>query len=93
MTAALLGAILYLAASTAGRAACTCICVDGLNRPLCSEVADVEPVCPPRTCPDAPRAGRPLDSLTLPPSGTRSCSMEYVYNRYAQRYEWRQLCR
>jgi hypothetical protein len=90
--AALVGAIIFGAGSVPVRAACTCICVDGLNRPLCSEVTDVEPVCPPRLCPDAPRATPPLDLQRLPPTGTRSCAMEYVYNPYARRYEWRQLC-
>lgn len=90
--AALLAGALSILASAPGRAACTCICVDGQNRPLCSEVTDIEPICPPRLCPSAPRSTRPLDPQLLPPDGTRSCSMEYVYNPYAQRYEWRQLC-
>ena len=90
--AALLGAILSGAASAPGRAACACVCVDGLNRPLCSEVTDIEPQCPPRVCPDAPRSTPPLDPGQLPPTGTRNCTMEYLYNRYAQRYEWRQVC-
>jgi hypothetical protein len=91
--AALAAAIVFAAASAPARAACACICVDGLNRPLCSEVTDVEPVCPPRVCPDAPRSTPQPAPQQLPPTGTQSCTMEYVYNRYAQRYEWRQLCR
>lgn len=90
--AVLLSAVLSILASNPGRAACACICVDGQNRPLCSEVTDIEPICPPKLCPDLPGSTRPLDTQRLPPSGTRDCSMEYVYNAYAQRYEWRQLC-
>ncbi len=85
-------ALLALLASGAGRADCNCICVDGLNRPLCSQVSDVLPLCPPRVCPLAPAAGA-LQPPQLPPFDARSCSMEYLYNNYAARYEWRQLCR
>jgi hypothetical protein len=91
--AILLAAAVSMAGAVPARAACTCICIDGLNRPLCSEVTDVEPICPPKPCPDAPQTVRPLDPPRLPPAGKRSCAMEYVYNRYAGRYEWRQICR
>jgi len=70
---------------------CSCICVDGLNRPLCSEVTDVEPVCPPKLCPETP-PGKPLEPYRLPPSDARTCSMKYLYNKYSERYEWRQVC-
>lgn len=88
--------MMLLAAGLGGgtaRADCTCVCVDGLNRPLCSDSRDAVPVCPPRVCPDTPRSTRPLDTPGLPPTGTESCSMQYVYNKYARRYEWRRLCR
>ncbi len=85
-------AVLASLASFAAVADCTCICVDGLNRPLCSQVTDIEPVCPPKVCPDAP-AAKPLEPYRLPPFDARSCSMEYFYNKYAERYEWRQICR
>ncbi len=77
--------------SSAVLADCTCVCVDGLNRPLCSEVTDIEPVCPPKVCPDAP-AAKPLEPYRLPPFDARNCSMKYLYNKYAERYEWRQVC-
>jgi hypothetical protein len=86
--------LILLGSSAAGlRADCTCVCVDGLNRPLCSDSRDSVPVCPPRMCPDDSLTTRPRDELRLPPTGTQSCSMQYVYNRYSRRYEWRQLCR
>ncbi|HKJ54263.1 MAG TPA: hypothetical protein VKB27_22405 [Gammaproteobacteria bacterium] len=91
--ALLLAAAVSMLYTAPARAACACICVDGQNRPLCSEVTDIEPLCPPKLCPTAPPTSRPLDPPRLPPIDTRSCAMEYVYNRYAGRYEWRQLCR
>lgn len=91
--AVVLAAAAAMLGAAPAQAACACICVDGRNQPLCSEVTDVEPVCPPKPCPDAPQTVRPLEPPKLPPTGTRSCTMEYVYNRYAGRYEWRQLCR
>ena len=75
------------------RADCACVCVDGLNRPLCSDSREAPPVCPPRVCPDMPRTSRPLDAPALPPQGVEACSMQYVYNKYTRRYEWRRLCR
>ena len=72
---------------------CACVCIDGRNRPLCSSVTEIEPLCPPRFCPDQPRRVRPLDSPALPPAGARTCEMQYVYNRHTLRYEWRRLCR
>lgn len=89
--AALLLAVLGTLPSFDGRAACTCICVDGLNRPLCSQVTDIEPVCPPRVCSEAP-AAKPLEPYDLPPFDAPACSMKYLYNKYAGRYEWRQVC-
>ena len=90
--------VLMLAVLAAGnpgavKADCACVCVDGLNRPLCSDSRDAIPVCPPRVCPRYPQTTRPLESLRLPPVGTESCSRQYVYNKYSRRYEWRQLCR
>ena len=86
-------AALSFTTSDEARAACTCICVDGLNRPLCSGVNDRIPVCPPKVCPTEPPITRPLDQPRLPPAGTAFCTDEYIYNRYSQRYEWRQFCR
>lgn len=75
------------------RAGCVCVCVDGLNRPLCASAADPRPTCPPRFCPREPSTTRPLDQPTLPPTKARTCSREYIYNRFSGRYEWWQLCR
>jgi hypothetical protein len=90
---ALLLLVSFAAGSGAVRADCACVCVDGMNRPLCSDSRDVVPVCPPRVCADEPRTTRPLDAPALPPTGTEACSMQYLYNKYTRRYEWRQLCR
>ena len=82
----------FLIATTA-EAACNCVCVNGLNRPLCSSISDIKPVCPPRVCPQAPQSISPIDTPQLrPPTGTQSCASDYIYNRYTQRYEWRQVC-
>ena len=75
------------------RAACTCVCVDGLNRPLCASAGDIRPVCPPRVCPRDPAVTRPLDQVVEPPPRDKTCNREYTYNRYSGRYEWRTLCR
>ena len=82
-----------LPASTPADAACTCICVNGLNRPLCSSIADRKPVCPPRACPREPSISRPIDRTAEPPAGAKTCNDRYIYNRYSQAYEWRRLCR
>ena len=84
---------LSLASSDSSRAACTCVCVDGLNRPLCASITDRRPVCPPKVCPREPPLARPIEQPKLPPADADSCSRKYIYNRYSQRYEWWQLCR
>lgn len=92
LVAAMLLAVIAALSTATGRADCSCICIDGLNRPLCSQVTDIEPVCPPKVCADAP-ATKPLEPYRLPPFDEQSCSMKYLYNKYAGRYEWRQVCR
>ncbi|HUV21525.1 MAG TPA: hypothetical protein VMZ32_07055, partial [Gammaproteobacteria bacterium] len=90
--AALLVAAVSVTHSDNSRAGCTCICVDGLNRPLCASLEERKPLCPPRVCPREPSQTRPLDQPGIPPTGATPCSREYIYNRYAQRYEWWQVC-
>ena len=63
----LLVAMAALAPVLPARAACTCICVGGQNRPLCSEVTDIEPLCPPKVCLRAPQSTRPLDGVRIQP--------------------------
>lgn len=75
------------------QAECTCICVNGLNRPLCASVTDRKPLCPPKFCPRQPPVTPPLEQSRTPPAGTQICSDKYIYNQYTQRYEWRQFCR
>ncbi len=86
-------ATLFMLISNNSHAACSCICVNGLNRPLCSSVSDLKPLCPPKVCPRVPPITRPLDQSRLPPVGTSICSSKYIYNKYNQRYEWRLFCK
>ncbi len=75
------------------RAGCTCVCVDGLNRPLCASASDPRPLCPPRVCPREPGVTRPLDQVVEPRPRNKNCARKYSFNRYSQRYEWLTLCR
>lgn len=88
---ALLGGLLLTGADEA-RAGCTCVCVDGLNRPLCSSVTERKPLCPPRVCPREPAVTRPLEQSRPAPRTRQTCSREKIYNRYSKRYEWWHLC-
>lgn len=75
------------------RAACTCECVNGQVRAVCSSSIDLKPICPARICPISPPAVRPVAPLSLPPLGTKSCRMEQVYNDAAGEYQWERICR
>ena len=74
------------------KAACRCVCVDGVKQNLCSSALDIKVPCY-GICPIKPPAVAPLPSLKLPPLGTTSCRQAQVYNSNTGRYEWRRVCR
>lgn len=83
---------LLVLGSTELRAGCTCVCVDGVNRPLCASITDRKPLCPPRVCPREPYTTRPLDQPGLETGDPRNCERKLVRNKYSGRYEWWKLC-
>jgi len=71
---------------------CRCVCVNGEVVPLCDSTLDIEPICPPRICPQAPPSIEPISPPSIPPIGTEDCRMEQVYNEDTGRYEWKKIC-
>ena len=85
--------ISFLAFDSANKtkAACKCVCVDGVKQNLCSSALDIKVPCI-GIFPLKPPGIAPLPSLKLPPLGTTSCRQAQVYNSYTGRYEWRRVC-
>ena len=88
----LLFSIIFFTLSFKIYAGCYCACMNGVNQPICSSTLDLPPICPPKVCAIAPPAIKPLDSLRIPPIGTKRCTNEQVYNEYTRRYEWKEIC-
>ena len=72
---------------------CTCQCVNGEVRPLCSSTLDIPPICAPRICPITPPSIAPINPPRIPPIGTMKCTMKQVYNEHTGQYEWKQICK
>ncbi len=92
------GAVLVLGAVAANarvEAACSCQCVDGANRPVCTSPLDINvQICPTGTC--KPTTGVPHPSVSHPsldPVGASSCQQQQVLNTRTQQYEQQRLCR
>jgi hypothetical protein len=83
---------LLILAAPQSKAACTCQCVNGQMRPLCSSPFEIPPICPPTMCGIVPPMVQPIQPPTLPPLGTQSCRMVQVQNPWGG-FEWRQICR
>jgi hypothetical protein len=73
-------------------AACSCKCVEDVQRHICDQPGDPEPRCPQMTCPLAPVRIKPSDTHRPPPPGTYSCDHMQVYSPLSARYEWTELC-
>jgi len=73
-------------------AECSCVCVQGEVRALCTSSLDIEPICPPRVCPITPPSIEPIQRPSVPPIGTSRCVQKQVYNEYTGKYEWREVC-
>ena len=80
-----------LAASNAF-ADCSCVCINGEVRAVCSSSLDIEPICPPRICPITPPSIPPIQTPRIPPIGTTNCVQKQVYNEYTRQYEWKEVC-
>lgn len=78
--------------SSEALAVCTCSCVGGMARPICTSPLDIAPFCPPTVCGIVPPSVQPIQPPYVPPVGTSVCSPRQVFNPYSGRYEWRQLC-
>ena len=82
---------LFAIITTNARADCVCRCVNGRIVPLCSNVTDTPPFCPPSTCPiTSPPGGY---SGAAPPVGTQRCFQAQVLNPNSGQYEWQTICR
>ena len=92
MRTMLTAAALMLAANFA-HAGCTCTCVDGEVKALCTNKLELPPLCAPRMCPTPPPQLKPLDQPQLPPLGTKACTNEQVLNPVTNKYEWRRVCK
>ena len=73
-------------------ASCTCECVDGEVRAMCSSSLDTPPICPPRICPLDTPSIKPIKTPSLPPIGTKHCKQARVYNQQNMEYEWQEIC-
>ncbi|HFD33437.1 MAG TPA: hypothetical protein ENJ28_12115 [Gammaproteobacteria bacterium] len=73
-------------------ASCRCVCMNGEVRAICSSTLDIEPICPPRTCPITPPSVEPIQRPRVPPVGTSRCVQKQIYNEYTHRYEWKEVC-
>jgi hypothetical protein len=83
-------ASLLLAAEA--RAACTCECIEGQERALCTSLRDEIPVCGRKACPAPPWSAKPSDSKLPPPPGTYGCEPMRVYDRLSNHHSWSELC-
>src|SRR3974390_2516841 len=82
---------LFAIITTNAHADCVCRCVNGRMVPLCSNVTDTPPFCPPSTCPiTSPPGGY---SGSAPPVGTRRCFQAQVLNPNSGQYVWQTVCR
>ena len=75
------------------QAGCSCQCVNGQVRALCSSAIDIKPICSPRVCPITPPSVKPIDTPSIPPIGTKVCTNMQVYNDVTFQYEWKKVCK
>ncbi len=77
-------------------ASCTCACVEGQVKSICSNSLEIAVPCPPTVCPLSTPANPVIDPLTqpqtLPPNPADRCTDRQVYNPQTGRNEWRRLC-
>jgi hypothetical protein len=83
----------FLLISGGVRADCVCRCVDGQVKAICQNAIDLKPICAPQVCQIVPPSVKPIQSPTVPPVGTKSCSQQQVFNPASGKYEWKSICR
>lgn len=74
------------------RADCSCVCMQGQVRAVCSGALDLKPICAPRICPVTPPSVKPIQKPRVPPIGTTKCVQRQIYNEQSERYQWREVC-
>ena len=74
------------------QASCSCKCVNGQVRAICSSSNELPPICSPRVCPLTPPKVKPIDTPSVPPIGTKRCTNKQVYNDATYQYEWKKVC-
>lgn len=72
---------------------CTCACVDGAHVAVCKRTTAIPPSCGTKVCPIVPARVPPVDTVELPPLGTRDCEWKQVALPNESQYEWRRVCR
>jgi hypothetical protein len=87
-----LAIIFGLGLSAQAHASCVCRCVDGKMRALCSNAADIAPICPATICAIPPAAIAPIKPPRIRPPATFECEQRQVLNPDTHQYEWRRLC-
>ena len=73
-------------------ASCTCQCVGGHSRSVCSSAIDQPLQCSMYFCPGSGGSAKPPNIPMAPPQGASSCSQQQVLNPGTRQYEWRTLC-
>ena len=74
---------------------CSCECVSGSVRPVCSKPPKIMPICPPRIC-EPSRAKVPIPRKFVPPPPRikpSNCQQRRVKNPNTNQYIWRTICR
>jgi hypothetical protein len=73
-------------------AACTCRCLDGKAKAICSSGTDIPPLCNATKCPLSTPQRTPLDAREPAPPVKPGCTTRQVYNPDTARHEWAQIC-
>ncbi len=96
LASALVGFALVVLVPTLAAATCSCACVEGQAKPICSNRLEIPPPCPETVCPLVTPMNPPTPPLTqpqtLPPDPTERCVYRQVYNPQTGQNEWRRLC-
>ncbi len=84
-------AVLVATLPAPANAACVCRCINGQNQPVCSQVYEVPPICPPTVCMVAPPSVDQVQPYRLPPIGTSRCRREQVFDN-DRGWIWTSVC-
>ena len=74
---------------------CSCQCISGRVQPVCSEVNEMVPICPPKVC-MAARLKVPTPKNFAPPRlkiMPSNCQQRIVKNPNTNQFIWRTVCR